>query len=173
MPDVRNGESRDSYMDRCMGDAKTVEKYGNPSQRAAVCNSMYDDKDSENVEAAEYQGKKVTLGKPFRTQGGKKKFAVYVKNSSGRVVVVRFGDPNMEIKRDDPKRRKAFRDRHNCDTATDRTTPRYWSCRQWRGGSRVEASEDEHFLYDEWMANEGEVIDGIEEIVEGEFVEAS
>lgn len=79
MPDVREGESRDSYMDRCMGDGKTVEKYGNPSQRAAVCNSMYDDKNSENAEAAEYQGKKVTLGKPFRTQGGKKKFAVYVK----------------------------------------------------------------------------------------------
>lgn len=166
MPDVRDGESRDSYMDRCMGDSKTVEKYENPSQRAAVCNSMYDDKNSENAEAAEYQGKKVTLGKPFRTQGGKKKFAVYVKNSSGRVVVVRFGDPNMEIKRDDPKRRKAFRDRHNCDTATDRTTPRYWSCRQWRGGSKVEASENEHLLYDEWMQNEGEVIEGIEEVVE-------
>lgn len=61
MPDVREGESRDSYMDRCMGDGKTVEKYGNPSQRAAVCNSMYDDKNSENAEAAEYQGKKLLL----------------------------------------------------------------------------------------------------------------
>ena len=58
-----------------------------------------------NVEAAEYQGKKVTLNKPFRTSGGKKKFAVYTKNASGTVVIVRFGDPNMEIKRDDPKRR--------------------------------------------------------------------
>ncbi len=46
----------------------------------------------------------------------------------------------MEIKRDDPKRRKAFRDRHNCDTANDKTTPRYWSCRQWRGGKKVEAA---------------------------------
>ena len=89
--------------------------------------------------AAEYQGRSVTLNKPFRTPNQKKKFGVYVRNSAGRVIIVRFGDPNMEIKRDDPKRRKAFRDRHNCSTATDKTTPRYWSCRQWRGGSRVEA----------------------------------
>jgi len=94
------------------------------------------------VEAAEYQGRKVQLNKPFRTQGGKKKFAVYVKNSAGKVIIVRFGDPNMEIKRDDPKRRKAFRDRHNCDTAKDKTTPRYWSCYQWRSGSKVESSQD-------------------------------
>ena len=80
---------------------------------------------------AEYQGKKVTLDKPFRTPDGPKKFAVYVKNKEGRVVIVRFGDPDMEIKRDDPERRKAFRDRHSCDTATDKTTPRYWSCRMW------------------------------------------
>jgi len=112
--------------------------------------------------AAEYQGKKVTLNKPFRTQGGKKKFAVYVQNSAGRVVVVRFGDPNMEIKRDDPKRRKAFRDRHNCDTANDKTTPRYWSCRQWRGGKKVEAS-----LSDEWESNEEQpIFADIEEIDE-------
>jgi len=100
--------------------------------------------ESEVVElsAAEYKGKKVTLNKPFRTSGGPKKFAVYVKNSSGRVIIVRFGDPNMEIKRDDPARRKAFRDRHNCDTAKDKTTPRYWSCYQWRSGAKVKADED-------------------------------
>ena len=66
------------------------------------------------MEAVEYQGRKVTLNKPFRTPKQKKKFAVYVKNPAGKVIIVRFGDPNMEIKRDDPKRRKAFRDRHNC-----------------------------------------------------------
>jgi hypothetical protein len=100
--------------------------------------------ESEVIElsAAEYKGKKVTLNKPFRTSGGPKKFAVYVKNSSGRVIIVRFGDPNMEIKRDDPARRKAFRDRHNCDTAKDKTTPRYWSCYQWRSGAKVKADED-------------------------------
>jgi len=48
---------------------------------------------------------KKTLNKPFRTSGGPKKFSVYVKNEKGNVVKVNFGDPNMEIKRDDPKRR--------------------------------------------------------------------
>ena len=77
---------------------------------------------------AEYKGRKVKLNKPFRTPGESKKFAVYVKNKNGRVIIVRFGDPEMEIKKDDPERRKAFKARHNCDTATDKTTPRYWSC---------------------------------------------
>ena len=71
------------------------------------------------------------LNKPFRTPDGPKKFAVYVKNKAGKVIIVRFGDPEMEIKRDDPERRKAFRDRHNCQDANDPTTPRYWSCRMW------------------------------------------
>jgi hypothetical protein len=56
---------------------------------------------------------------------------VYVRNPKGTVIKVRFGDPNMEIKRDDPERRKNFRARHNCDTATDKTTPRHWSCKAW------------------------------------------
>lgn len=79
------------------------------------------------------------LGKVMRAGDGKKKFKVFVKNSKGNVVKVGFGDPNMEIKRDDPERRKNFRARHNCDTATDRTTPRYWSCRNWRASAKVEA----------------------------------
>ena len=45
--------------------------------------------------------------------------------------MVKFGDPNMEIKRDDPDRRRNFRARHKCDTAKDKTTPRYWSCKFW------------------------------------------
>jgi len=72
---------------------------------------------------AEYQGKKVTLNKPFYTPGEAKKKAVYVRNPKGTVIKVRFGDPKMEIKKDDPERRKNFRARHNCDTATDKTTP--------------------------------------------------
>ena len=92
----------------------------------------------EVLEEAEYQGNTVTLNSPFRTPKGPKKFAVYVKNSSGNVIIVRFGDPKMEIKRDDPARRKSFRARHNCDTANDKTTPRYWSCYQWRAGAKVQ-----------------------------------
>ena len=66
-------------------------------------------------EAAEYQGRKVTLNNPTRSSDGKKKFYVYVKNEKGNVIKLGFGDPNMEIKRDDPARRKSFRARHNCD----------------------------------------------------------
>ena len=85
----------------------------------------------EVASAAEYQGRKVTLNKPFRTPDGPKKSAVYVKNQSGKVVIVRFGDPNMSIKKNIPARRKSFRARHKCDQATDKTTPRYWACKSW------------------------------------------
>ena len=87
--------------------------------------------------ASEYQGHKVTLNKPFRTPDGPKKFAVYVKNNKGKVIIVRFGDPNLSIKRDDPQRRKSFRARHKCDQKKDKTTPGYWSCYQWRANSPV------------------------------------
>ena len=81
---------------------------------------------------AEYDGKTVTLNKPFRTPGGPKKFAVYVKNDKGNVVKVTFGDPNMEIKRDNPARRRNFRARHSCDDAPGpRWKARYWSCKMW------------------------------------------
>jgi hypothetical protein len=85
----------------------------------------------KKAQSAEYQGRKVTLNKPFRTPDGPKKFAVYTKNKSGNVIIIRFGDPNMEIKKDIPERRKSFRARHKCDTAKDKTTPRYWACRSW------------------------------------------
>ena len=89
---------------------------------------------------AEYQGKEVTLDDPFRlAKGEKKKFGVYVKNDKGNVVVVKFGDPNMEIKRDDPKRLKAYRSRMSCD---DNPGPKwkanYWSCYQWRANAKVD-----------------------------------
>jgi hypothetical protein len=79
-----------------------------------------------------YSEAKKPLNKPFRTSGGPKKFAVYVKDpESGNVKIVRFGDPNMEIKRDDPDRKKSFRTRHNCDQKKDKTTAGYWSCKMW------------------------------------------
>ena len=78
-----------------------------------------------------YKGRKVTLNKPFYTPGERKKSAVYVKNPAGKVVIVRFGDPNMTIKKSNPERRKNFRARHNCASAKDKTTARYWSCLAW------------------------------------------
>ena len=76
---------------------------------------------------------KVTLNKPFRTPKGPKKFSVYVKNDKGNVVKVNFGSPekDMDIKRDDPERKKSFRARHKCDEQKDRTSPAYWSCKFW------------------------------------------
>ena len=117
------------------------------SKVSSISNETYEDWGEELVSAAEYQGKKVTLGKPFRTPGKNKKFGVYVKNKKGTVVVVRFGDPNMEIKRDDPARRKAFRSRHGCGTprASDRTKAAYWSCKMWSKTpvNKITSSEEE------------------------------
>lgn len=85
----------------------------------------------DKIEEAEYQGRKVQLGKPFSTPGGPKKRSVYVKNAKGNVVKVNFGDPNMKIKKSNPKRRKSFRARHNCDNPGPRWKARYWSCKAW------------------------------------------
>ncbi len=94
-------------------------------------------KESLAKEAAEYQGRKVKLNDPIRNPpGSKKKFTVYVKDGD-KVKKIQFGDPKMEIKRDNPKNRKNFRSRHNCDNPGPKTKARYWSCYQWRGKSKV------------------------------------
>ena len=116
---------------------KTVEKRGEATYHLNKIGLRVWDKTI--TEESEYQGKKVTLNKPFRTPDESKKFAVYAKNDKGKVVIVRFGDPNMEIKRDDPKRLKAYRSRMGCD---DNPGPKwkanYWSCYQWRAGAKVD-----------------------------------
>ena len=93
----------------------------------------------EDINEAEYQGRKVKLGKP--TRGDVKKFKVYVKNPKGNVVKVNFGhggtsakkegEKTMQIQKDIPSRKKAFRARHNCDTPGPRHKARYWSCKAW------------------------------------------
>ena len=86
--------------------------------------------EDEQLDEAEYQGRKVQLGKPM--QGDVKKFKVYVKDpKTGNVKKVNFGDPNMRIKKSNPARRKSFRARHNCANPGPRTKARYWSCRKW------------------------------------------
>ena len=87
-------------------------------------------------EDAEYQGRKVKLNNPVR--GGSKKFYVYVKNEKGNVVKVSFGDATgLDIKRDDPARRKSFRARHDCDNPGPKWKARYWSCKFWEKGKTV------------------------------------
>ena len=104
---------------------------GKPINEAA---DTEEDRD-EVSEAAEYNGKTVTLNKPFRTPGAERKFGVYAKNEKDNVVLVRFGDPNMEIKRDDPDRRSNYRARHGCDNPGPKWKANYWSCRMWAGKS--------------------------------------
>ena len=85
--------------------------------------------EGEVIEEAEYQGRKVTLNKPM--QGDVKKSKVYVKNEKGNVVKVNFGDPDMKIRKSNPKARKAFRARHKCKTPGPKWKARYWSCKAW------------------------------------------
>jgi hypothetical protein len=86
-------------------------------------------KEDAAVDEAEYQGRKVQLGK--KMPGDVKKSKVYVKNPQGRVVKVNFGDKKMRIKKSNPARRKSFRARHNCANPGPRHKARYWSCRSW------------------------------------------
>jgi len=101
-----------------------------------LCEECIFEHELEGLQESEYQGKKVTLNDPIR--GGSKKFYVYVKNESGKVIKVSFGDTTgLSIKRDDPARRKSFRARHNCENPGPKTKARYWSCYQWRAGAKV------------------------------------
>ena len=80
------------------------------------------------LEEAKHRGKNVKLNKPFRTSGGPKKFAVYVKSNSGGIKKVSFGDPNLRVRNNNKAASKSFRARHKCDQKKDRTTAGYWSC---------------------------------------------
>jgi hypothetical protein len=67
---------------------------------------------------------------PRRTPGERKKFVVKA-CESGQEKIVRFGDPNMQIKKHIPERRKSFRARHKCDQKNTKLSARYWSCKKW------------------------------------------
>lgn len=122
-PSMDREEGAYEYQDPKSGEIYTYRRKGYYEKSGRVL--MYVGK------ASEYQGRKVTLNKPFRTSNGPKKFAVYVKNESGNVVIVRFGDPNMTIKKNIPERRKSFRARHNCDNPGPKWKARYWACKSW------------------------------------------
>lgn len=115
-----------------------------------------------------------TLNKPFRTPKGPKKFSVYVKNEKGNVVKVNFGDPNMEIKRDNPKRRKSFRARHNCENPGPKWKARYWSCKMWSKKSVTKMTkgsdeldwDGETFVEQQELLNIHPTLAGAEEIFE-------
>jgi len=89
---------------------------------------MYEEEVEELLFEAKHHGKNVKLNSPFRTPGGPKKFAVYVKTPKGTIKKVTFGDPNLKVRNRNPKAAKSFRARHNCDQKKDRTMAGYWSC---------------------------------------------
>ena len=79
-----------------------------------------------------HRGRTVHLNRPFRTPGGSKKYAVYVKGKGGNVKKVSFGDPHLRVRGGSAARRKSFAARHKCSQKKDRTTAGYWSCRSHR-----------------------------------------
>jgi uncharacterized cupin superfamily protein len=86
------------------------------------------EEDVQKLSEALHRGKKVNLNKPFRTPGGPKKFAVYVKTPKGTVKKVTFGFPGLRVRNANKKAAKSFRARHKCDQKKDRTTAGYWAC---------------------------------------------
>lgn len=112
---------------KALDDVETRKKFAKGEIRVPTPAERKEKEDK--VKEAEYQGRKVSLGKPM--QGDVKKFKVYVKNPKGNVVKVNFGDPNMRIKKSNPARRRSFRARHNCANPGPRHRARYWSCRKW------------------------------------------
>ncbi len=121
---------------KTLADASIDETYDDDDDFYEAYGEMWYNED-EITDEAEYQGRKVQLGKPM--QGDVKKFKVYVKDpKTGNVKKVNFGHGGssvkgkaMSIKKNNPKRRKSFRARHNCDNPGPRTKARYWSCRKW------------------------------------------
>jgi 8-oxo-dGTP pyrophosphatase MutT (NUDIX family) len=116
---------------------KTIEKVLN-GDRPMVTYPDNDFTQNNKVEENTMEDGNKPLNKPFRLPAGsKKKFGVYVKNDKGNVVKVTFGDPNLEIKRDDPNRLKSFRARHGCDNPGPRWKAKYWSCKFWEKNKPV------------------------------------
>lgn len=126
--DIEMG-SEGSYVDE--------ETYDDDDEFFEAYGMLHYNLDDDPMDEAEYQGRKVKLGKPM--QGDVKKFKVYVKDpKTGNVKKVNFGHGGssvkgkaMKIRKNNPKARKSFRARHNCDNPGPRTKARYWSCRAW------------------------------------------
>ena len=127
---VLTSEQMDLLRDLASGQQESIEE-----QTYDDDDKFYEDygvlwfNEDEELDEAEYQGRKVKLGKPM--QGDTKKFKVYVKNPKGNVVKVNFGQKGAKIKKNNAARRKSFRARHNCSNPGPRHKARYWSCRKW------------------------------------------
>ena len=129
-------ESHEAYLAYYGAETNEDEPEAPSSERMELLRVVVQELLKEDVTKAEYQGKTVSLNKPRRIEGGNKKFEVFVQDGD-KVKRVTFGDPNMQIRRDNPKARANFRSRMSCDTASDKTSARYWSCRMWEADTSV------------------------------------
>ena len=129
-------ESHEAYLAYYGAETDEDELEAPSSERMELLRVVVQELLKEDVTKAEYQGKTVSLNKPRRIEGGNKKFEVFVQDGD-KVKRVTFGDPNMQIRRDNPKARANFRSRMSCDTASDKTSARYWSCRMWEADTSV------------------------------------
>lgn len=85
---------------------------------------------ADHAKAKRLAKERMKCNSPRRDVQGGKKFVVKA-CEDGKEKIIRYGDANMEIKRDNPERRKNFRARHNCDEQKSKLTAGYWSCRAW------------------------------------------
>jgi uncharacterized protein YndB with AHSA1/START domain len=129
-------DSHEAYLAYYGAETDEDEPEAPSSERMELLRVVVQELLKEDVTKAEYQGKTVSLNKPRRIEGGNKKFEVFVQDGD-KVKRVTFGDPNMQIRRDNPKARANFRSRMSCDTASDKTSARYWSCRMWEADTSV------------------------------------
>jgi transcription initiation factor TFIIIB Brf1 subunit/transcription initiation factor TFIIB len=120
-------ELDDKELDEAYNYLKKLNKFNSKDGKFEL--HEVDESHYSSLNEAEYQGRKVKLGKIMR--GDVKKFKVFVKKPNGKTVKVNFGDPNMKIKKHIPARRKSFRARMKCDTPGPRWKARYWACRTW------------------------------------------
>ena len=115
---------------------KSLLEYSIVRRNNAKVQKRQEEKEKRNVlRLAEYQGMKVKLNSPTAIRKGepgygRKSKKVFVM-SNGKVKKVMFGDPNMPVRKNNPKARASFRARHKCSTAKDKTTARYWACKDW------------------------------------------
>lgn len=115
-----------------LAEADVEMEEGETMKVCEACLQEYIEQHKNILSEAKYQGREVPLGKPMK--GDVKKSKVYVKDpKTGNVKKVNFGDKNMKIKKSNPKRRKSFRARHNCENPGPKTKARYWSCKAWEG----------------------------------------
>lgn len=147
--------------------ASTDEEISSLNEDLETFEYCYEDddfmRDFIETEAGEKK-KNVKLNKPFRTPGGPKKFAVYVKNDKGNIVLVRFGQPGVKIKSSNPERLKSFRARHNCDDPGPRWKSKYWACKTWTNKKVSEIVASEY----QTEENYKDIFDNVEEITEQE-----